>query len=598
MRKTLKGIITVALTFAMAFCIPSYTGNQIEIVQADDEYEIVWEDNFDGNSLDRSIWNVEENGDGGGNQELQYYRDSTENIEVSDGTLKIKGLRKSWGGKSYTSGRINTRGKAEFRYGKIEARIKLPSFQGAWPAFWMLGGNYSSIGWPRCGEIDIMEAINTEKFTHGALHWYGESAQGDSGGDSQSVVPDDFDRTQWHVYGIEWNEQKINFTVDGVVFFSDSITDGYKGEFRKEQFIILNLAIGGQWPGFTIDNNAFPATMEVDYVRVWQKASDKNIITGSGVTEQRPNLVPEETVTRNSLEGRGPWSLYFNSAVVKGTGKSTSSLGYVANIDYLGITSKAIKASILDVDYVPGETYQYSFDITSSIDKNVVVKVVGEDPGEDIFANYGISLQAGSTYHFSNNVKIDENYDGRLDLVIEMGGRIGGEYMDAATSLSIDVTNVAFVGKVDKSIIVPEIPTENLTSDVNNEITNQPVSTKEPVTNIQNPDKDITTGNANVENTSTAGLKKAKIKKTKRSVNGKKIRLTLKKVKGAQGYQIRYSTTKKFKKYQSKKTKKLKYTIKKLKSQKTYYIKVRAYKVVNGKKVYGVWSKKKTSKHI
>ncbi|MFQ9516682.1 MAG: family 16 glycosylhydrolase [Eubacterium sp.] len=590
---TLKRIIAVVLAFAMTFGIPFYAQSQTVTVQADDEYEIVWEDNFNGNNLDRSIWNVEENGNGGGNQELQYYRDSTENIEVSDGTLKIKGLRKSWGGKNYTSGRINTKGKAEFRYGKIEARMKLPSFLGAWPAFWMLGGNYSSIGWPRCGEIDIMEAINTEKFTHGALHWYGETSQADSGGDTKSIVPADFDRTQWHVYAIEWNEKKIDFLVDGVVFFSDSITDGYKGEFRKEQFIILNLAIGGQWPGFSIDNNAFPATMEVDYVRVSQKASEKNIITGSGVTEKRPDLVPEETVTRNVLEGKGPWSLYFNNAVVKGTGKSPDSSAYVTNIDYLGITPKAIRASLFGIDYIPGETYQYSFNITSSIDKNVVIKVVGEDQGEDVFANYGVSLQAGSTYHFSNNVKIDKNYDGRLDLVIEMGGRIGGEYMSADTSLSINVTDITFVGKVDKSIKVPESPTEKTTTSANNETPTQSDLWEEATTSAQKPGENITTSNPGTKKISDIKLKKVKITKAKRSSNGKKISITLSKIKGKTGCQIRYSTDKKFKKYQNKTTKKQKVTIKKLKSRKTYYIKARAYKIVDGEKIYGEWSKKK-----
>lgn len=594
MRKALKSIIAVTVVTAMTFSIPCYQQNILGSVQAADEYELVWEDEFNGNSLDRSIWNVEQNGDGGGNQELQYYRDSTENIEVSNGTLKIKGLRQSWGGKSYTSGRINTKGKAEFRYGKIEARMKLPSFQGAWPAFWMLGGNHSSIGWPRCGEIDIMEAINTEKFTHGALHWHGESAKGDSGGDAQSIVPADFDRTQWHVYGIEWNEQKIDFTVDGVVFFSDSITDGYKGEFRKEQFIILNLAIGGQWPGFSIDTSGFPQIMEVDYVRVSQKASDKNIITGSGVTEKRPDLIPEETVSRNVLEGREPWTFYFNNVVVEGTGKSTDSSGYVVDIKHLGITPKAIRASILGVDYIPGETYEYSFDITSSINKNVVVKVVGEDQGEDIFANYGVSLQAGSTYHFSNSVTIDKNYDGRLDLLIQMGGRIGGEYMDADTSLSIHVRNVEFVGKVDKSIKVPETPTEQPTSGINTGNTEEP---KETTTNVSITDEEKTIGEDNKQNIfSDVKLKKAKIKKAKRSANGKKISLTLKKVKGAAGYQIRYTTNKKFKKYKNKTVKKLKYTLKKLKAKRTYYVKVRAYKVVKGKKVYGAWGNKKILK--
>lgn len=602
MKRTLKEMTAVVLTLVMAFCIPCYVQSERETVQAADEYEVVWEDNFDGNSLDRSIWNVEQNGDGGGNQELQFYRDSPDNIQVSDGTLKIKGLRQSYGGKNYTSGRINTKGKAEFRYGKIEARMKLPSFTGAWPAFWMLGGNHSSIGWPRCGEIDIMEAINTEKFTHGALHWFGESGQGDSGGDSNSIVPANFDRTQWHVYAIEWDEKKMDFMVDGVVFFSDSITDGYKGEFRKEQFIILNLAIGGQWPGFNIDNSAFPSRtiMEVDYVRVSQKKSEKNIITGSGVTEKRPNLIPQETVTRNVLEGKGSWSLYFNNAVVQGTGKSNGSKGYTADIGYLGITSKAIRATLSGVDYIPGETYQYSFSATSSIDKNITVKVVGEDQVEDVFANYNISLQAGSTYHFFNNVKIDKNYDGRLDLIIVMGGRIGGEYMAPDVSLSIDVADVSFVGKVDKSIKVPESPTEKPTSaEKPTSVATTGISEKPDVPGATTASVAVTnnmqaTGNGDKQTTSSnAALKKAKIKKAKRSANGKKISLTLGKVVGAKGYQIRYATDKKFKKYQNKTVKKLKYTIKKLKAKKTYYVKVRAYKLVNGKKEYGAWSKKK-----
>lgn len=600
MRKTLKGMTAIVIAITMVFGVPCYKQNKAPTVQAADEYEVVWEDNFDGNSLDRSIWNVEQNGDGGGNQELQYYRDSTDNIQVSDGTLKIKGLRQSYGGKNYTSGRINTRGKAEFRYGKIEARIKLPSFTGAWPAFWMLGGNYSSIGWPRCGEIDIMEAINTEKFTHGALHWFGESGQSDSGGDSQKIVPADFDRTQWHVYGITWDEKKMDFTVDGQVFFSDSITDGYKGEFRKEQFIILNLAIGGQWPGFSIDNNAFPATMEVDYVRVSQKKSDKNIITGTGVTEQRPNLIPEETVTRNVLEGKGNWSLYFNNAVVQGTGKSNGSKGFEADIGYLGITSKAIRASLTNVDYIPGETYQYSFSATSSIDKNITVKVVGEDQVEDVFANYNISLQAGSTYHFTNSVKIDENYDGRLDLVMIMGGRIGGEYMSADTSLSINVTDVSLVGKVDKSIQVPTAPTETTTYSNGNNTTTEALTTTAS-NNV------YTTAASSKEGAMTEASgkkvtapKRTTIKIAEMKKKTKKVKVTFKKVQGAKGYKVQISKTRKFKKALVTKTvKSAKAAIKnkKLQNTKKLYVRVKAYVLDGKKKVWAKqWSKVKKVK--
>lgn len=601
MKKTLKRMTAIVISFTMVFGVPCYTKDKTPTVQAADEYEVVWEDNFDGNSLDRSIWNVEQNGDGGGNQELQYYRDSTDNIQVSNGTLKIKGLRQGYGGKNYTSGRINTKGKAEFRYGKIEARMKLPSFSGAWPAFWMLGGNHSSIGWPRCGEIDIMEAINTEKFTHGALHWFGESGQGDSGGDSQKIVPADFDRTQWHVYGIVWDEKKMDFTVDGQVFFSDSITDGYKGEFRKEQFIILNLAIGGQWPGFSIDNSAFPATMEVDYVRVSQKKSDKNIITGTGVTEQRPNLIPSETVTRNVLEGKGYWSLYFNNAVVQGTGKNNGSKGFEADIGYLGITSKAIRATLTNVDYIPGETYQYSFSATSSIDKNITVKVVGEDQIEDVFANYNISLQAGSTYHFTNSVKIDKNYDGRLDLIIIMGGRIGGEYMDADTSLSIHVTDVSFVGKVDKSIQVPTSSAETTTYRGDNNVTTKApsVTTSGNVyTTVAPTKKEVTT--AELSGKKVTAPKRTTVKKAEMKKNTKKVNVTFKRVQGAKGYKLQISGTKKFQKILVSKTvKSVKAVIKnkKLLKNKKLYVRVKAYSLDDKRKVWAKqWSKVKKIK--
>lgn len=243
---------------------------------AADEYKLVWSDEFNGTQLDRTVWNVEVNADGGGNNELQYYVDSTNNISVSDGTLKIKALRQNYGGRQYTSGRINTRRKAQFKYGRIEAKMKLPSFSGSWPAFWMLGANYSSVGWPKCGEIDIMEAVNTENYTNGAVHWNVESdtynGVGDAGTDAKDSVPAGYRRTDEHIYAIEWNESEIRWYVDDSLFYTQDISANHMEEFRAEQFIIFNLAIGGQWPGYTIDNSAFPATMEVDYVRVYRSS--------------------------------------------------------------------------------------------------------------------------------------------------------------------------------------------------------------------------------------------------------------------------------------------------------------------------------------
>lgn len=597
MRKTIKKLFVSFIAVTLATGSLHYYVNDTKTVQASDEYVVVWEDQFEGNSLNRNYWNVEHNGDGGGNQELQFYRDSTENIQVSNGTLKIKGLTQGYGGKSYTSGRINTRDKAEFRYGKIEARMKLPSFRGAWPAFWMLGGNHSEIGWPRCGEIDIMEAINTENYTHGALHWHAEG-QKDGGNDSSGVLPDNFDRTQWHVYGMEWTETEIKMYVDGEVFYTESITDGYMGEFRKEQFIILNLAIGGQWPGFSVDNSKFPVTMEVDYVRVSQRASEANIVKGSGVKQVSPIVIPTETETRNVIEYTGPWTIFYNTAVVKGTGSSTDSKGYTANIEYLGSKGRLITASIRGIDYIPGNTYKYSCTFKSDINKYISIKAVGEDPEEDVFGNYTIFLSAGSPYKFSENVTIDKEYDGRVDLIVEMGGRIGGEYLPTNTSLTVQMSDASFTGVAGK---LNEIPTPRPT-------TTQPTTTKAPTDTSQEttvPEtttSKVTEGNTkpqttvNKETQPNLKNKKVKITSAKRSKNGKSIKLKIKKINGAQKYQIRYSTNKKVKKYKSVTTKKLNYTLKKLNAKKTYYIKVRAYRTVNGKKYYSSWSKVKKVK--
>lgn len=577
MKKILRKLVINIIALTLIIGNLYYYADNATIVHASDEYQVIWEDNFDGTELDRTIWNVEVNGDGGGNQEHQYYVDSRENIEVSSGTLKIRALRKSYSGKSYTSGRLNTRGKAEFKYGKIEARIKLPSFQGAWPAFWMLGGNYDDVGWPRCGEIDIMEAINTQSFTHGALHWY-DGGQRDSGDNNEGIVPTDFDRTDWHVYGIEWNEETMKWTVDGTVFYTQDITDGNMGEFRKEQFIILNLAIGGQWPGHTIDSSAMPATMEVDYVRVSRKDSDHGSSSGSGIPTTPEDDTNQETEYRNVIQYKGPWSLYFNPVVAKGRGISTNSAEYTAYIDGVGIAPQSVSATIQDVDYIPGNTYKCSMKIKTDVTKNILVKVIGEDQEEDIFLNQCITVEAGREYKFSKEVTIDKKYAGRVDFIILMGAKIGGEYQSSDSKATITVSDAKIEGVANKLL---EIPTEN------------------PTTSTSGNDKDKTTDKPVTPTIKEQSVKlgKTKILKATRSKNRKKITIKLRKVKNADGYQIRYSTSKKFKKYKNKNVQKLKFKIKNLKAKKDYYFKARAYRVnSNGNKVYGKFTKGKKVK--
>lgn len=230
-------------------------------------WQLVWQDEFtNGISAD---WVFETgNGSGGwGNNELQYYR--RENATVENGQLVITAKNESYGGYNYTSTRMKTQGTKSWKYGKIEARIKMPAFSGIWPAFWMLGDNISTVSWPACGEIDVMEHINAENITYGTAHWQDHNNQYASySGNTAATV------TDFHVYTIEWDANYIKWFLDGVKYHEMSIGGGVNGtsEFQNNFFILLNMAVGGNWPGFTIDNGGFPAKMYVDYVRVYQDA--------------------------------------------------------------------------------------------------------------------------------------------------------------------------------------------------------------------------------------------------------------------------------------------------------------------------------------
>ena len=226
-------------------------------------WQLVWQDEFtSGISGD---WVFETGGGGWGNAELEYYR--RENATVSNGQLVITAKRESFGGMNYTSARMKTQGRKSWKFGKIEARIAMPSFQGIWPAFWMLGDNIGSVGWPACGELDIMEHVNTGGAVYGTAHWSdNNNAYASYGGNTTTSV------TAFHNYTIEWDTNLVKWFVDGVKYHEINIANGINGtgEFQNNFFILLNLAVGGNWPGFTIDNNAFPASMYVDYVRVYQ----------------------------------------------------------------------------------------------------------------------------------------------------------------------------------------------------------------------------------------------------------------------------------------------------------------------------------------
>lgn len=244
---------------------PSNTDTAILPVPIPDsvKYQLAWSDEFDSTSINSTNWNFETGGDGWGNNEQEYYQ--ADNATVANGNLVITAKEQIVGLNSYTSARMTTKGKRQFTYGKVEARMKLPLGQGLWPAFWMLGANIDAVNWPACGETDIMEHINTDSQIYGTIHW-DNNGHAQYGGNTVTTPAD------YHIYSVEWDSAAIRWYVDGNQYHEANILNNINStaEFHKPFFIILNLAVGGNWPGQTIDTSKLPASMYVDYVRVYK----------------------------------------------------------------------------------------------------------------------------------------------------------------------------------------------------------------------------------------------------------------------------------------------------------------------------------------
>jgi beta-glucanase (GH16 family) len=239
-------------------------------------YQLVWNDEFDGTSINTNNW-VFETGTGcpnlcgWGNNELQYYRQ--ENAWVSDGVLTIEARKENFQVSSYTSARMKTQGKKSFKYGRIDIRALLPKGQGIWPALWMLGNDITTVGWPKCGEIDIMEMIGgsgRENRVHGTVHW--DSNGHVSAGGSYTLQSGTF-ADEYRVFTIIWDETHIRWFVNDVQFYIINITPSHMTEFHQEFFFLFNVAVGGNWPGNPDATTIFPQQMKVDYIRVFQKTN-------------------------------------------------------------------------------------------------------------------------------------------------------------------------------------------------------------------------------------------------------------------------------------------------------------------------------------
>lgn len=235
---------------------------------------LVWQDEFNGTAVDESNWTFEigTGTNGWGNNELQYYR--RENSFIKEGNLVIEARKENFGGRSYTSSRIITKDKHEFMYGRVDIRAALPYGQGIWPALWMLGENISTVGWPACGEVDIMEMIgggDKDKTVYGTLHWDANGTHActcDQGNDYTLTTGKFAD--EFHVFSITWDAQTIKWYVDDNLYKTVDITPADLSEFHNNFFFIFNVAVGGNWPGSPDGTTVFPQRMIVDYIRVFQ----------------------------------------------------------------------------------------------------------------------------------------------------------------------------------------------------------------------------------------------------------------------------------------------------------------------------------------
>ncbi|MFN8588146.1 MAG: family 16 glycosylhydrolase [Candidatus Eisenbacteria bacterium] len=265
----------------------------LSAVPARAQYSLVWEDNFDGNSINNTHWQFQEgtgcpNLCGWGNNELQYYRAA--NATVAGGFLTITAKKENFGGKAYTSARLRSANLADFRYGKIEMRAKLPIGRGMWPAFWMLPTNSPYGNWPVSGEIDIMEYVGHQaNQVFGTLHWGNPNQVYSS---TTTTLPSGTFHDGFHTFAIEWEPNRIRWLLDDVQYACKSnwvsSAGGYPAPFDTPFHMLINLAVGGNLPGSPDASTVFPQDYVIDWVRVWQKSTDTSSILFDGMDHANP----------------------------------------------------------------------------------------------------------------------------------------------------------------------------------------------------------------------------------------------------------------------------------------------------------------------
>ncbi len=396
------------------------------------DYKLVWEDNFNGTQLNQEDWNYEYHDPGWVNSELQKYTDSPDNIYVKDGKLVIQAIKtEDQTGTHYTSGRINTQNKHDYKYGKFEVRAKVPSGKGFLPAFWMMPTDENLYGqWPKCGEIDIMEVLGDQtNKAFGTLH-FGEPHTQSQG----SYILNDGDfASEYHNYSCEWEPNEIRFYVDGKLFYTESdwfskrtgygeVT--YPAPYDQPFYLILNLAVGGNWPGNPDNTTEFGdnAALCVDYVKVYQKDS-----YNENVTKPVKNLVfrdPDSTGNyiingdfseMERLDDQDNWQL-----LLAGGGAATAEIATNAihiSTDNAGSLDYSVQLVEPKLPMVQGYKYQLSFDAYASANRTMITDISAPDKGyKRYLADTSVALTTEKkTYRYEFDMTDSGDVNGRLE---------------------------------------------------------------------------------------------------------------------------------------------------------------------------------------
>ena len=406
-------------------------------------YNLKWEDQFEGESLNRDDWNVELHDPGWVNNELQSYVDSPENIYLQDGSLVLKPVENvsEDGSVSYTSGRINTQHKHDFKYGLFEARVKVPEGQGFLPAFWMMPTDENLYGqWPRCGEIDIMEVLgNNTDTSYGTIH-YGNPHSESQG--SYTLDEGSFSE-EYHVFDVEWEPGKISWYVDGKLIHTEdnwySATEGqgeitYPAPFDQPFYIILNLAVGGNWPGnpddtTDIENSAY----YIDYVKVYQKDSyDENVtkpikeVILRDPDENGNYIINGDFSVKEELTDDKDW--VFLTALGGEAGAEIRNNEIAVTTENEGTVDYSVQLVQPNLPMKQGGVYQLSFNAYADADRTMKV---GISAPERSFRRYlndtEISLtQEKQTYNLDFTMTDSNDANGRLEFNMGAAGSTSG----------------------------------------------------------------------------------------------------------------------------------------------------------------------------